>query len=195
MLQKGKYRKRVIHELFMRYDCDFYRTMNICVLLGLMDGLSKDIGEYRAFIREMFGVRKEDKYWFYHQEHQVVYHYNDLVEELESVCGKERNKPYREHFKLTVYLYGLHRSGTMELWKRFYKADPDNAREILKEMNLHKSKIIQSNVKDILVELINSQKKNKDDKLQILYDENSYHHCNENYFMKVFSFDLGNQVD
>lgn len=195
VLQKGKYRKRVIHELFMRYDCDFYRTMNICVLLGLMDGLSKDIGEYRAFIREMFGVRKEDKYWLYHQEHQVVYHYNDLVEELESVCGKESNKPYREHFKLTVYLYGLYRSGTMELWKRFYKADPDNAREILKEMNLHKSKIIQSNVKDILVELINSQKKNKDDKLQILYDENSYHHCNENYFMKVFSFDLGNQVD
>ena len=38
VLQKGKYRKRVIHELFMRYDCDFYRTMNICVLLGLMDG-------------------------------------------------------------------------------------------------------------------------------------------------------------
>ena len=96
---------------------------------------------------------------------------------------------------MTVYLYGLYRSGTMELWKRFYKADPDYAREILKEMNLHKSTIIQSNVKDILVELINSQKKNKDDKLQILYDENSYHHCNENYFMKVFSFDLGNQVD
>lgn len=195
VLQKEKYRKRVIYELFMRYDCDFYRTMNICVLLGLMDGLSKDIGEYHTFIREMFGVRREDKYWFYHQEDQVVYHCNDLVEELEPVCRKERSKTYRELFKLTVYLYELYRSGTMELWKRFYKADPDNAREILKEMNLHKSKIIQSNVKDILVELINSQKKNKDDKLQILYDENPYYHCNENYFMKVFPFDLGNQVD
>lgn len=62
-------------------------------------------------------------------------------------------------------------------------------------MDLHKSSIIQSNVKDILVGLIYSQEKNKDDKLQILYDENPYHHCNENYFMKVFSHDFGNQVD
>ncbi len=195
VLQKKKHRKQVIHELVMRYDCDFYRTMNICVLLELMDILSKDIGKYQAFIREMFEVRRENKYWPYNREHQSVHPCNDLVEELEFVCGKERSKIYRELFKLTIYLYELCRFDIMELWKRFYKTAPDIAWKILKEMNLHKSSIIQSNVKDILTGIINSQRKNKDEKLQILYNENPYHHCTENYFMKVFPFDWGNQVD
>lgn len=195
VLQKRKYRKQVVYELFMRYDCVFFCTMNIGILFELMDILSKNIGEYQSFIREMFRVQKRDKYWFYDQESEAVYHYNDLVEELEFVCEKEKNGTYRELFKLTIYLYGLYRSGTIELWKRFYKIAPDNALDILKEMNLHKSSIIQSNVKDILVGLINSQKRGKDHRLQMLYNENPYHRCNENYFMKAFPFDLGNQVD
>lgn len=197
VLQHGSCGRRVVNYLLMRYDCDCFHNLNIKILFELMDEIIVDMGEYHRFIREMFGVHIKDDYkLLYHDSPKVVYPYNYLVRDLLEGMGKEEwNLVHRELFRLTIYLFELRHSDTLQLWENLYQNTPDIAVVLLQEMNTHNSSLIQGNVIDILEGLLGLELGNQDERLHNLYENNRYKNRTLQDLSTVFEFLLGDKIE
>lgn len=197
VLQHGSYGHRVVNYLLMRYDCDCFHNLNIKILFELMDEIIVDMGEYHRFIREMFGVYIKDDYkLLYHDSPKAVYPYNYLVRDLLEGMGKEEwNLVHRELFRLTIYLFELRHSDTLQLWENLYQNTPDIAVVLLQEMNTHNSSLIQGNVIDILEGLLGLELGNQDERLHNLYENNRYKNRTLQNLSTVFEFLLGDKIE
>lgn len=197
VLQHGSYRCQVVNYLLMRYDCDCFHKLNIRILFELMNEIIVDMGRYRSFIWEMFGVHIKDDYKLRYQDSpKSVYPYNYLVQNLLDCIGQEqRNLVYRELFRLTIYLFELRHSDTLRLWKDLYQNTPEIAIVMLQEMNTHDSSLIQGNVKDILEALLELEIDNQDDRLHNLYKNNSYKNRTLENLSTVFEFVSGDKIE
>lgn len=197
VLQHGSYGRRVVNYLLMRYDCDCFHNLNIKILFELMDEIIVDMGEYHRFIREMFGVHIKDDYkLLYHDSPKAVYPYNYLVRDLLECMGKEEwNLVHRELFRLTIYLFELCHSDTLQLWKNLYQNTPDIAVVLLQEMNTHDNSLIQGNVIDIVEGLLGLELGNQDERLRNLYENNRYKNRTLQNLSTVFELLLGDKIE
>lgn len=197
VLHHGNYGYLVVNYLLMRYDCDCFHNLNIKILFELMDEMSIDMGRYHRFIREMFGIHRKDDYKLLYQDStKAVYPYNHLVRDLLNQMGeKQWNLVHRECFRLTIYLFELYHSGTLQLWEKLYKNTPDVAVALLQEMNVHDSSLIQGNVIDILDGLLGLELGNQDERLHNLYENNRYKNRTLQNLATVFEFVLGDRIE
>lgn len=197
VLQHGSCGRRVINYLLMRYDCDCFHNLNIKILFELMDEIIVDMGEYHRFMQEMFGVHiKDDFKLLYQDSHKAVYPYNYLVRDLLDRMGEEEwNLVHRELFRLTIYLFELCHSDTLQLWENLYQNTPDIAVVLLQEMNTHDSSLIQGNVIDILEDLLGLELGNQDERLHNLYENNRYKNRTLQNLSTVFGFVLGDKIE
>lgn len=197
VLQHGSCGRRVINYLLMRYDCDCFHNLNIKILFELMDEIIVDMGEYHRFMQEMFGVHiKDDFKLLYQDSHKAVYPYNYLVRDLLDCMGEEEwNLVHRELFRLTIYLFELCHSDTLQLWENLYQNTPDIAVVLLQEMNTHDSSLIQGNVIDILEDLLGLELGNQDERLHNLYENNRYKNRTLQNLSTVFGFVLGDKIE
>lgn len=197
VLQHGSCGRRVINYLLMRYDCDCFHNLNIKILFELMDEIIVDMGEYHRFMQEMFGVHiKDDFKLLYQDSPKAVYPYNYLVRDLLDCMGEEEwNLVHRELFRLTIYLFELRHSDTLQLWENLYQNTPDIAVVLLQEMNTHDSSLIQGNVIDILEGLLGFELGNQDERLHNLYENNRYKNRTLQNLSTVFGFVLGDKIE
>lgn len=197
VLQHGSCGRRVINYLLMRYDCDCFHNLNIKILFELMDEIIVDMGEYHRFMQEMFGVHiKDDFKLLYQDSPKAVYPYNYLVRDLLDCMGEEEwNLVHRELFRLTIYLFELRHSDTLQLWENLYQNTPDIAVVLLQEMNTHDSSLIQGNVIDILEGLLGLELGNQDERLHNLYENNRYKNRTLQNLSTVFGFVLGDKIE
>lgn len=197
VLQHGSYGRRVVNYLLMRYDCDCFHNLNIKILFELMDEIIVDMGEYHHFMREMFGAHIKDDYKLLYQDSpKAVYPYNYLVRDLLDCMGeKEWNLVHRELFRLTIYLFELRHSDTLQLWENLYQNTPDIAVVLLQEMNTHDSSLIQGNVIDILEDLLGLELGNQDERLHNLCENNRYKNRTLQNLSTVFEFVLGDKIE
>lgn len=175
VLEQREHDSKVTDYLVRRYDCDSFRNLNIRMLFEMLDEWSCDMGKYRQFTREMFGVERKNIYGRWCQGEKTVWPYNRMLDDLYGgMRGKRWVRIHQELFRMTIYLYELKRSDTLKLWKKLYDTDSDSAVVLLQEMNGHRSTYLKGNVNDILEYLLEQGKAKRDERIQKLYHENSY---------------------
>ena len=196
ILQKGSYRRQVVNYLLMRYDCECFHNLNIKILFEIMDEMIVDIGNYRSFIREMFGIQRKDDYKLPYYESVSVYPYNKLVKDLAfGIENEQWNIIHQELFRLTIYLCELHYWDTKQVWEKLYQKMPDMAVALLQQMNIHNNRLILGNVKDILEALLECETGKNDERLHKLYEKNGYINCTAQNLKNVFEFSFGDKIE
>lgn len=148
------YGKRIVNDLILKYDCDYFKIINIKLLFEVLDELAIENSKYSEFLNKMFQTYYESQYGFRQVEPACPYNY--LLDWLHRNVGyDEWNKDHRMIFKLTLYLFDLDCWNTIELWEKLYEFSPDIVIDILKEMNNYPNESINGNLKQLLQHLIN----------------------------------------
>lgn len=176
VLENEKYEKRVVHDLIMKFDTEYFSNINIGLLFDILDQLSNNIGAYEQFIKKMFGVYYEDKYKLFHDRTNVVLPYNRMIENIRQyIDDNDWNIHHKELYRLSIYLLELKNWAAKEMWIELFESSPEVVIELLTNMNNHKSSIINGNVKDILQSLKNHQRNDKfDNEIIELYNVNNF---------------------
>ncbi|NFM45312.1 trypsin-like peptidase domain-containing protein [Clostridium botulinum] len=169
--------KRIVCDLILKYDCDFFLNINITLLFDVLDELSMEVNKYQRFIMRMFKKHYKSNRSYGYNEPTSAWPYNYFLENLCNYVHQEKwNENHRQLFKLTIYLHDMDYYNTNELWKMLVVSSPKLAIELLSEMNNYPIDSINGNVKEI----INTLTKVKNiavvdrEQLQVLYKENTF---------------------
>lgn len=175
----GPYDKRVVRDLIMKYDCEYFININIDLLFEILDEFVLDFAAYMGFIRKMFDVYKEDRYSRWSGEPIGVWPYNKMLSNLEEyIESDDWNERHRLLYKLTIYLIDLKSWKAIQVWEKLYRNSPKLVIDIFSEMNNHSSSYINSSVKEILGHLRDVIRGDEFDKqINALYSSNNF--CND----------------
>ncbi len=185
LINLSEHAERIVCDLMLKYDCDFFQNINITLLFETLDGLAVEWDKYKKFTNRMFKNQYEANYSHMYNEPRAACPYNYFLENLcDYVRETKWNENHKQLFKLTIYLHDMDYYHTNELWKMLVVSSPKLAIEILSEMNNYPVDNINGNVKEILNTLIKVQNLVKEyrGQLQGLY--------NENIFCKDLQIDL-----
>lgn len=168
--------KRIVYDLLMKFDCEYFKNININILFEILDEISVDNQRYIEFINKMFEVYIKPKYSYWNDEPKAVWPYNYMLDRLgEKVYSNKWNEQHWLLYKLTIYLMDLEYYSTEELWENLYITSPKIVIKILKDMNNHSSNNINGNVKEILKYLGDMEKSDEySDEIKFLYEANTF---------------------
>ncbi|WP_207724290.1 hypothetical protein, partial [Acetobacterium tundrae] len=189
----GKYDKKIVHDLIMKYDCEYFRNINIMTLFDILDEIAMDSGKYMKFIKKMFDTYYKSNNCYSNEKHKSVLPFNYLLGNLEEYVDSDTwNINHYLCYKLTIYLMELKNWQTIELWKKLYDTSPRIVIRILSEMNNHSSSNLNGNVKEILLYLDKVGKNDKyDSQIKQLYDANTFCADININFDEIFNIILG----
>lgn len=169
--------KRIVCDLVLKYDCDFFLNINITLLFDTLDGLATESDKYEKFTNRMFKKHYESNHSYMYNEPKSAWPYNYFLKNLcEYVQVPKWNENHDKLFKLTIYLHDMDYYHTNELWKMLIVSSPKLAIELLSLMNNYPYEYINENVKEILNILIKVENilPGEREQLQALYDENTF---------------------
>ncbi|WP_196605404.1 serine protease family protein [Pectinatus haikarae] len=175
-----KYSKRIVYDLILKYDCDYFKIININLLFEVLNELAIENSKYSEFLNEMFQIYYKHEYGYSQTESSAACPYNYLLDWLQANVEYDKwNIDHRIIYKLTLYLFDLDCWNTINLWKNLYEFSPDIAIDILKEMNNYPNGGLNGNIKQILSSLVNMDIKQSsyDIIIKQLYEENIF--CND----------------
>lgn len=160
----------VIGIMVMRFDCTYYKKINIKNLMSILDEFLETSKDRFYFIVELFPFIENDDFRYYSQQIKYVCNYKDILQRISNDI--DSNVPvecYEELVRFSVYILMNNEHDSCNLWEAFYNHNREKALEILKSLNSHRSSLIQANVARLLSTLL---RKKSDNELQKLLDEN-----------------------
>lgn len=189
LLKEGIYDKLIVNDLVTKYDYDYFKNINISLLMDVLDEISFDIVKYNHFIEKMFEPYEESSYVNYNLT--SVCPYNDVLKYLvKNLEFKEKTEANILLYRLTIYLLELSYYDTRILWETLYEKYPQIVINIISEINNHKSSQINGNIKEILFNLVSSSRGNEyDDEINKLYSANEFCKGEELSKNEVLSFE------
>lgn len=189
LFMEESYDKLIVNDLVSKYDCDYFKNININLLMDVLDESSFDIVKYNRFIEKMFEPYEESSCINYNSTSVWPYNYmlKYLVKNLES---KEKAEENILLYRLTIYLLELSYYDTKRLWEILYKKYPQIVIKIISEINNHKSSQIKGNIKEILFNLVNCSRSDEyDDEINKLYSANDFCKSEELSGTETLSFE------
>lgn len=189
LLNEGTYDKLIVHDLVTKYDCGYFKNINITLLMEVLDEISFDIVKYKNFIDKMFKPFEDGTYVNY--KLRSVSPYNYMLKYLDrNLESKEKTESNILLYRLTIYLLELSYYNTRTLWKTLYEKYPQIAIDIISDINNYKSSQINGNIKEILFNLVNSSRCDEyDDEINKLYDANEFCKDEELSEFEVLNFE------
>jgi len=167
-------KRRVVLDLMLKFDCLYYKNLNIKKLYGIIDEMNED--DFRDIFKPMFkSYYKQHEYDFYYRkETRPLFPINDLMSNFKNIASQDS---HFELFKISIYIYGFSPSEVEDFWIEYFKSNPKNAINTLSEMNNHKNDFVNKNIKNILSSLVMERDlcdKDTYDALKELNDINIY---------------------
>lgn len=189
LFMEERYDKLIVNDLVSKYDCDYFKNINISLLMDVLDESSFDIAKYNNFIEKMFEPYEDSSYINYNSVSVWPYNYmiKYLVKTLES---KEKTEANILLYRLTIYLLELSYYDTRILWETLYKKYPQMVIKIISEINNHKSSQINGNIREILFNLVNCSRGDEyDEEINKLYSANEFCKSEELSGTETLSFE------
>ena len=156
--------------MIRRFDCSYYKKINIKLLMQIFDRLSEVSYDMFDVIINSFPFHEED---FYYDSGETVFYLESILQCIKNYM--KDNVPveqYVELLRFTIYILKNEECETCNLWESFYNHNKSKAHEILNSMNTHCSSLIQKNTACVLSSILRN---NEDLKLKKLLDNHCCH--------------------
>ncbi|WP_339171283.1 hypothetical protein NSQ55_03620 [Paenibacillus sp. FSL H7-0943] len=184
LITNERYAKKIVRDLIIKYDCEFFRNINIHLLFEALDVLVQKLDLYDAFIKRMFGVQRQEKNIYTSSRSESIWPFNTMVQDITNYVSVDNwNVNHSELYRLVIYLLELEYWSALDLWHKLFEISPEVAVYILNETNQHKSSLILCNVKEILRHL---KKVRKGDEYDLIIERLDQ----ENNFCRDISIDV-----
>ena len=176
----------VIKNMVVRHDCNFYKKINIFLLMEILDELSISSYEVFSSITQMFPFKKSDYDCDFTP--RVLYINSILQYLIKFIEDDILIEQYVQLLKFTVYIFQNEQYEICEVWKLFHKKYKAETFDILKNMNSHNCYAIQKNTACIISSILQGD---EDFNLQELLDNNSYQIKSRTEMQRYFKSFLG----
>lgn len=179
------YMELVINKMIHRYDCNYYKKINIKRLMEILDKLEVSSPEQYDFIICRFPYIDDSDPWHYGLKKDAIFRLDYIIQKLHQDITDDILIEYSiELMRFTIYILQNDQFRICELWEHFYRYSKEKAYELLSEMNAHHSRSIKENTASIISSILGS---NSDDNLQVLLDNNSCYKNNTTSFRDYFT--------
>ncbi len=170
IMNNTEYMQCVVENMVLRFDCNYYKKININLLMGIFDEMLLSSNGLFDIIVSLFPNEKDDMYYGLEPKIKCI---NTIISYLKEGISKTFPvEQYIELLRFTVYLFQNDKNDICELWEYFYGHNKAGAYKILGDMNVHSSSLIQMNTSYIISYIL---RKHKCRKLQDLLESNNYH--------------------
>jgi len=179
------YMELVINKMIHRYDCNYYKKINIKRLMEILDKLEVSSPEQYDFIICRFPYIDDSDPWHYGLKKDAIFRLDYIIQKLhQDITDDILIEHSIELMRFTIYILQNDQFRICELWEHFYRYSKEKAYELLSEMNAHHSRSIKENTASIISSILGS---NSDDNLQVLLDNNSCYKNNTTSFRDYFT--------
>lgn len=179
------YMELVINKMIHRYDCNYYKKINIKRLMEIFDKLEVSSPEQYDFIICRFPYIDDSDPWHYGLKKDAIFRLDYIIQKLhQDITDDILIEHSIELMRFTIYILQNDQFRICELWEHFYRYSKEKAYELLSEMNAHHSRSIKENTASIISSILGS---NSDDNLQVLLDNNSCYKNNTTSFRDYFT--------